>query len=152
MLDMPQARARMVEQQLAGRDIVDPFVLDAMGQVPREAFLPDALRDRAYDDTAQPLDEGQTVSQPYIVAAMIQDYKFGVVVGEPTADVPSTYGAAHQFNLPNTKLAVLYPKALILRPSGELASSGVQPDHEVIDDVFTAQDEILEKALQLARR
>lgn len=72
MLDMTQARARMVERQLAARDIVDPFVLDAMGQVPREAFLPDTLRDRAYDDAAQPLAQGQTVSQPYIVAAMMQ--------------------------------------------------------------------------------
>ncbi|HYE46902.1 MAG TPA: protein-L-isoaspartate(D-aspartate) O-methyltransferase [Caulobacter sp.] len=72
MLDMLHARARMVDQQLAARGISDPFVLDAMRQVPREAFLPDAMAEFAYEDSALPLGEGQTVSQPWIVAAMIQ--------------------------------------------------------------------------------
>jgi len=63
-------RARMVERQLEGRGIADERVLAAMGRVPREAFMPPELADRAYDDAALPIGEGQTISQPYIVAAM----------------------------------------------------------------------------------
>jgi protein-L-isoaspartate(D-aspartate) O-methyltransferase len=65
-------RARMVERQLAGRGIADERVLAAMGRVPREAFVPSELADRAYDDAALPIGEGQTISQPYIVAAMCE--------------------------------------------------------------------------------
>jgi hypothetical protein len=88
-------------------------------------------------------------SNATVVAAMIQDYKFGIIVGEVTADVPSTYGAAHQFNLPNTQLTVMYPKALMIRPSGEISAEGVRPDHEIADNVFTERDEILQEALNL---
>jgi protein-L-isoaspartate(D-aspartate) O-methyltransferase len=60
----------MVDVQLAGRDIRDPAVLDAMRTVPREAFVPPAFADRAYDDGPLPIGHGQTISQPYIVAFM----------------------------------------------------------------------------------
>ena len=63
------ARTRMVERQLRRRGIVDERVLAAMGSVPREAFVEAALRDRAYDDGALPIGHGQTISQPWIVAA-----------------------------------------------------------------------------------
>ena len=66
------ARGRMVDRQLRRRGIDDPRVLDAMGAVPREAFVPEAIRDRAYDDSALPLDHGQTISQPWVVAAICQ--------------------------------------------------------------------------------
>jgi protein-L-isoaspartate(D-aspartate) O-methyltransferase len=62
----------MVERQLRGRDIEDERVLAAMGEVPREAFVPESLRERAYDDSALPIDEEQTISQPWIVAAICQ--------------------------------------------------------------------------------
>jgi len=62
----------MVERQLRGRGIEDERVLAAMGEVPREDFLPRRLRDRAYDDSALPIREGQTISQPWIVAAICQ--------------------------------------------------------------------------------
>jgi protein-L-isoaspartate(D-aspartate) O-methyltransferase len=65
-------RERMVERQLRARDITHPGVLEAMGRVPRERFMPEDVRDRAYDDTAVPIGEGQTISQPYIVAYMTQ--------------------------------------------------------------------------------
>ncbi len=58
----------MVERQLRARGIDDERVLEAMGRVPREAFLPASLRDRAYEDAALPIAEGQTISQPYMVA------------------------------------------------------------------------------------
>jgi protein-L-isoaspartate(D-aspartate) O-methyltransferase len=62
----------MVERQLRRRGIADERVLAAMGEVPREAFVPARLRHRAYADSAQPIDEGQTISQPWIVAAICQ--------------------------------------------------------------------------------
>jgi protein-L-isoaspartate(D-aspartate) O-methyltransferase len=66
------ARRQMVEQQLRGRGIEDERVLAAMGEVPREDFVPALLRDRAYADSALPIDEEQTISQPWIVAAICQ--------------------------------------------------------------------------------
>jgi len=62
----------MVERQLRGRGIEDERVLAAMGEVRREDFVPRQLRDRAYDDSALPIEEEQTISQPWIVAAICQ--------------------------------------------------------------------------------
>ena len=58
----------MVDLQLRARGIGDARVLLAMERVPRELFVPPELRDRAYDDAALPIGEGQTISQPYMVA------------------------------------------------------------------------------------
>ena len=70
----PEARRRrMVEEQLRGRDIVDGRVLRAMEQVPRELFVPPDLGRRAYDDAALPIGEGQTISQPYMVARILEE-------------------------------------------------------------------------------
>jgi len=65
-------RERMVRQQLAERGIRDTRVLAAMRTVPRHEFVLEEFRDRAYDDCPLPLIEGQTISQPYIVAAMLE--------------------------------------------------------------------------------
>jgi protein-L-isoaspartate(D-aspartate) O-methyltransferase len=62
--------AEMIEKQLRGRGIRDEAVLKAMGMVPRHEFLPQELRSRAYEDVPLPIGGGQTISQPYIVAAM----------------------------------------------------------------------------------
>lgn len=70
--DLKTARRRMVEQQIATRGVRSELVLNAMLRVPREAFLPDRLIEFAYDDTPLPIAEGQTISQPYIVAFMIE--------------------------------------------------------------------------------
>lgn len=67
-----EKRRQMVQTQLMSRDIVDEKVLRAMAKVPRHEFLPAELWDRAYDDTPLPIGENQTISQPYIVAYMIQ--------------------------------------------------------------------------------
>jgi len=66
------ARRQMVEEQLADRDISDRRVLEAMRQVPRHLFVPPASRPQAYADYPLPIGEGQTISQPYIVALMTQ--------------------------------------------------------------------------------
>jgi protein-L-isoaspartate(D-aspartate) O-methyltransferase len=64
------ARQRMVDSQLVARGIRDPLVLEAMRSVPREAFLAARQAASAYDDGPLPIGEGQTISQPYIVAFM----------------------------------------------------------------------------------
>ncbi|MFH1217867.1 MAG: protein-L-isoaspartate(D-aspartate) O-methyltransferase [Pseudomonadota bacterium] len=66
------ARSRMVREQLVPRGIRDERVLDAMGAVPRNLFVQDALQSQAYGDFPLPIGEGQTISQPYIVALMTQ--------------------------------------------------------------------------------
>lgn len=72
MSDSSAQRRRMVERQLRAREIGDERVLAAMEEVPREAFVPKELRHRAYDDSALPIGEEQTISQPWIVAAICQ--------------------------------------------------------------------------------
>jgi protein-L-isoaspartate(D-aspartate) O-methyltransferase len=67
-----ERRERMVERQLRRRDIRDRRVLDAMARVPRELFVSPELRSRAYEDAALPIGAGQTISQPYMVAAICQ--------------------------------------------------------------------------------
>ncbi|MDO8092213.1 MAG: protein-L-isoaspartate(D-aspartate) O-methyltransferase [Candidatus Brocadiales bacterium] len=71
-INFSEARKAMVEDQLRLRDITDERVLAAMEKVPRHRFLPIELWDRAYDDTPLPIGDGQTVSQPYMVAFMTQ--------------------------------------------------------------------------------
>jgi len=67
-----QARTSMVARQLVRRGIEDPRVLEVMARLPREAFVPGTPESVAYDDRALPIDEGQTISQPYIVARMTE--------------------------------------------------------------------------------
>src|SRR4051812_28710755 len=67
----------MVERQLRRRGIDDERVLVAMAAVPREAFVPEPARARAYADSALPIGEGQTISQPWIVAAICQALELG---------------------------------------------------------------------------
>jgi protein-L-isoaspartate(D-aspartate) O-methyltransferase len=69
---MPPDVHSMVEEQLRARGIVDERVLEAMERVPRELFVPEDLRDRAYADVALPLTGGQTISQPYMVAKICE--------------------------------------------------------------------------------
>jgi protein-L-isoaspartate(D-aspartate) O-methyltransferase len=71
--DDPAARrAQMVAEQIEGRGLTDAAVLAAMRKVPREQFVPEGLRDFAYQDHPLPIGEGQTISQPYVVALMTE--------------------------------------------------------------------------------
>jgi protein-L-isoaspartate(D-aspartate) O-methyltransferase len=65
-------RSKMLQAQLESRGIRDPRVLAAMRDVPRHEFVPEALRSHAYEDHPLPIGEGQTISQPYIVAVMLE--------------------------------------------------------------------------------
>ena len=69
-LDFVRRRLDMVEHQIAARGVRSELVLEAMRKVPREEFLPPSLREFAYEDSPLPIAEGQTISQPYIVAFM----------------------------------------------------------------------------------
>src|SRR2546423_10838543 len=72
MLDWTRQRERMVQRQVARRGVRDVRVLEAMREVPREAFVAEGMREFAYEDSPLPIEAGQTISQPYIVAAMIE--------------------------------------------------------------------------------
>jgi protein-L-isoaspartate(D-aspartate) O-methyltransferase len=72
MTDHVAARKKMVQQQLVARGIRDHRVLAAMEEVPRHLFVADHLRYEAYDDNPLPIGEGQTISQPYMVAIMTE--------------------------------------------------------------------------------
>ena len=69
--EFARGRATMVARHLKARGIDDPLLLAAMGEVPREAFVPEPLQEFTYEDSALPIEAGQTISQPYIVARMI---------------------------------------------------------------------------------
>jgi protein-L-isoaspartate(D-aspartate) O-methyltransferase len=72
MPDFATRRERMVQRQIESRGITDPAILDAFRSVPREAFVDEEHRKWAYDDHPLPIEAGQTISQPYIVALMIE--------------------------------------------------------------------------------
>ena len=72
MATIEQRREKMIEHQIAARGIEDPRVIEAMRAVPREQFVPERLAEFAYEDSPLPIEAGQTISQPYIVALMIE--------------------------------------------------------------------------------
>jgi protein-L-isoaspartate(D-aspartate) O-methyltransferase len=90
--DLTSARNRMVDTQIAQRGVRDPLVLSAMRDVPREAFLAPDLEEFAYDDGPLPIGEGQTISQPYVVALMIEAAE--VKPGERVLEVGAGSGYA----------------------------------------------------------
>src|SRR5271163_3572902 len=72
MPDPIAARQLLVDSQLRSRGISDQRVLNAMLRVPRHEFVPENERMRAYEDNALPIGDGQTISQPYVVALMLE--------------------------------------------------------------------------------
>ena len=75
IIDYVQTRERMVQEQLVSRGINDPRVLRAMAKVPRHLFVESELWDHAYEDHPLPIGANQTISQPYIVALMVEALK-----------------------------------------------------------------------------
>ncbi len=71
-LNLASRRNEMVDRQIAARGVRDRLVLKAMRTVPRKTFLPESLHEFAYEDRPQPIAADQTISQPYIVAFMIE--------------------------------------------------------------------------------
>ncbi len=110
-------RKRMVEQQLAARDITDPLVLEIMGKVPRHLFVRPIDRKLAYNDYALLIEEEQTISQPYIVALMTQN--LGVKKGDKVLEVGtgSGYQAAVLAHLVDQVYSIEIKEALAKRAS-----------------------------------
>jgi protein-L-isoaspartate(D-aspartate) O-methyltransferase len=108
VLDSAYARGRafMVERHLKARGIDDPLLLAAMGAVPRETFVPEHLQEFVYEDSALPIESGQTISQPYIVARMLElaEIKPGDKVLEVGAG--SGYAAAVMSRMANKVFAI----------------------------------------------
>jgi len=92
MPDVQEQRKHMVSRQLARRGIADPKVLSAFASVPREQFVPEQLAEFAYDDSPLPLAEGQTISQPYIVAVTVE--ALGLRGGERVLEIGTGSGYA----------------------------------------------------------
>jgi protein-L-isoaspartate(D-aspartate) O-methyltransferase len=92
MQDFRDRRNHMVENQIIRRGVRDPRVLEAMRAVPRERFVPEELAEFAYEDAPLPIEEGQTISQPYIVAAMTAALELGP--GERVLEIGTGSGYA----------------------------------------------------------
>jgi protein-L-isoaspartate(D-aspartate) O-methyltransferase len=92
MADFAAAREEMVRRQIAGRGIKEPRLLQALRAVPRELFVAEELRALAYEDGPLPIEAGQTVSQPYIVALMIEAAR--VAPGDKVLEIGAGSGYA----------------------------------------------------------
>lgn len=92
MADFSELRERMVQRQIAARGIRDPSILDAFRAVPREAFVAPEHAEAAYGDHPLPIEAGQTISQPYIVALMIEAAEMGA--GDKVLEVGAGSGYA----------------------------------------------------------
>ena len=121
---MPPDRRQMVELQLRGRDIVDEAVLRAMANVPRELFVPESERKRAYEDAALPIGHGQTISQPYMVARICE--ALGARPGEKVLDVGtgSGYQAAVLAELGSEVVGIERIAELVEQARANLAAAG----------------------------
>jgi protein-L-isoaspartate(D-aspartate) O-methyltransferase len=128
--DFASLRAEMVERQLRRREIEDERVLAAMGSVPREQFVPPRLRRRAYADSALPIGEGQTISQPWIVAAICQALRLGGEERVLEVGTGSGYSAAVLALLAREVTGIELQPVLAARAKRALA--GLGPGVEVI--------------------
>jgi C-terminal processing protease CtpA/Prc len=89
-------------------------------------------------------------SNTVAVAATVQDFHFGTVIGEETADLATTYGAMETFELPKTGLKVGFPKANIIRPNGDLTPRGVVPDITIKTPIVEGpEDPVLQAAIKI---
>jgi len=121
-----EARKRMVERDLKGRDIRDPKILEIMGKVPRHLFVEPSLKGKAYADHPLPIGEGQTISQPYIVALMTQILK--IQPGERVLEIGtgSGYQAAVLAELTDQVYTIEIMEALTQQAAQRLGQLGYE--------------------------
>jgi protein-L-isoaspartate(D-aspartate) O-methyltransferase len=114
MTDFSREREAMIERQLKHRGITEPMILDAFREVPREAFIAGNNVHLAYGDHPLPIEAGQTISQPYIVALMIQ--AAGIGLRDKVLEVGAGSG---------------YAAAVISRIAGKVI--GIERQHELVE-------------------
>jgi len=124
MADFAALREAMVARQIAARGITGAALLAAMREVPREAFVADTLANRAYDDSPLPIEDGQTISQPYIVALMIE--AAGVAPGDRVLEIGagSGYAAAVLGRIAREVIAIERHAGLALSASERMRELG----------------------------
>ena len=123
------ARMQMVDQQIAGRDIKDARVLDAMRRVPRHEFVPEPLRGSAYEDSPLPIGHDQTISQPYIVAYMTEALELAASHRVLEIGTGSGYQAAVLGELVNEVYTIEIVAPLADRARQTLAALGYKNVH-----------------------
>ena len=116
----------MVERQLAARGIEDETILSAFRKVPREEFVPEDLREFAYDDAPLPIGEGQTISQPFIVACMIDAAEIGSDCRVLEVGAGSGYAAAVMSRIAGEVLAVERHEKLARQAAARIARLGYE--------------------------
>lgn len=89
----------------------------------------------------------QTYSMAAVAAALIQDYKFGKIVGEQTGDPPTLYASQFSYQLPSTGITIKVPKGYIIRPNGNKGFKGLRPNIIIHDHLLDSDDEILSHVL-----
>lgn len=122
-------REAMVDNQIVARGVRDPLVLDAMRRVPREAFVPPDLQSHAYDDGPLPIEGGQTISQPYIVAFMVEALRLRG--GEKVLEIGagSGYAAAVLAQIASEVFTIERIGQLAAKASHNLETAGVENVH-----------------------
>lgn len=115
-----------------------------------EQYQPQSLEKR-FTGNVYVLVNRQSHSQSAVTAAQIQDYGFGILVGEETGEYPSLYASVFRYPLPNTGVSVQVSKGYIVRVSGSTREEGVIPDIFIKDHLLDEKDEVLEGLLQKLR-
>jgi protein-L-isoaspartate(D-aspartate) O-methyltransferase len=123
------ARARMVDEQIAARGVHDPRVLAALRRIPRHEFVPEAVRDEAYEDRPLAIGDGQTISQPYIVAVMTELARVGPKSRVLEVGTGSGYQAAVLAEVAAEVWSVEIVPALAARAAATLARLGYDRVH-----------------------
>lgn len=132
--DPVRQRRRMVRRDIAGRGVRDPAVLEAMGAVPRECFTADRDVESAYDDRAQPIGSGQTISQPFVVALMAEAAELGPDDKVLEIGTGSGYGAAVLADIAGEVWTIERHESLARRARGVLEGLGIGNVHVVVAD------------------
>jgi protein-L-isoaspartate(D-aspartate) O-methyltransferase len=140
-LDAAELRSRMVEEQLRDRSITNPTVLEAMEKVPRHEFVPTAQRGDAYADRPLPIGQGQTISQPYIVAYMTEGLELRASDRVLEIGTGSGYQAAVLAEIVSEVYTIEIIEALARRAAGTLERLDYDNVHVKVGDGYSGWPE-----------
>jgi protein-L-isoaspartate(D-aspartate) O-methyltransferase len=132
--DRQDARERMVMTQIAARGVHDARLLAALRDIPRHLFVPDEVRPHAYEDRPLPIGEGQTISQPYMVAAMTAALEVAASDRVLEVGTGSGYQSAVLARLARSVVTIERHATLARRAESVLASLGLSSVRVVVGD------------------